>query len=61
MSLGFFEDLRVEEFSHRTAEAMPTDLANKEPQEGDKGFIAELLMWPLFLPLNFLSDLWQLL
>ena len=40
---------------------MPTDLANKGPQEGDQGFIAELLMWPLFLPLNFLSDLWQLL
>lgn len=61
MSLGFFEDLRVEEFSHRAAEAMSTDLANKQPQNGDQGFIAKLLMWPLSLPLNFLSDLWQLL
>ena len=57
MSLGFFEDFRVEEFSHRAAEAMPTELANKEPQDRDQGFIAKLLMWPLSLPLNFLSDL----
>ena len=36
---------------------MPTELANKEPQDRDQGFIAKLLMWPLSLPLNFLSDL----
>lgn len=35
--------------------------ANKELYQGNQGFTAELLMQPLPLSSNFLSDLWQLL
>lgn len=51
----------VEEIQPLQAEALLANMSNKGLYQGTQDFIAEMWMWPLFLPSNFLSDFWQLL